>query len=153
MLAASPMAKGLFHDAISQSGGSFGPTDTPTYPRENTTALAHAEADGLRYAESVGASSTDELRQMKAEDVIPKGWSMPGGWPIVDGYVIPGDQFELYEQGRYNDVPVLVGYNSDEGLSFVRSNDPNSFIEDVKSRFGKFSEPLIEAYEIGRASC
>jgi len=148
MLAASPLAKGLFHGAISQSGGSFGPTDTPTYPGENMNALAQAEADGLKYVESLGASSIEELRQMKAEDFIPKDWSMPGGWPIVDGYVIPGDQFELYEQGRYNDVPVLVGYNSDEGLSFVRSNDPNSFIEDVKTRFGKFSEPLIEAYGV-----
>lgn len=110
--------------------------------------LAQAEADGVKYVESLGASSIEDLRQMKAEDLIPKDWSMPGGWPIVDGYVIPGDQFELYEQGRYNDVPVLVGYNSDEGLSFVRSNDPKPFIEDVKTRFGKFSEPLIEVYGV-----
>jgi para-nitrobenzyl esterase len=34
MLCASPLAKGLFHGAISQSGGSFGPSRPTTYPGE-----------------------------------------------------------------------------------------------------------------------
>ena len=36
-------------------------------------------------------------------------------WPIIDGWVIPDDQYKLYEAKRYNDTPILVGYNSDEG--------------------------------------
>ena len=39
MLCASPVAKGLFHGAISQSGGSFGPTSPTTYPGENMKSL------------------------------------------------------------------------------------------------------------------
>ena len=38
--------------------------------------------------------------------------------PNVDGWVIAGGQYKLYESGKYNDVPVLTGYNSDEGLLF-----------------------------------
>lgn len=148
MLAASPLAEGLFQGAISQSGGSFGPTRTPSYPGENMSTLAQAEADGVRYVESFGASSIGELRQMDAETFIPQHWAAPGGWPIVDGHVIPGDQYKLYQEGDYNDVAVLVGYNSDEGLSFVGSDDPELFFEGVETRFGKFAGPLMDAYGI-----
>lgn len=148
MLAASPLAEGLFEGAISQSGGSFGPVRKRNYPGENMNTLAQAEADGVKYMKSFGATSIAELRQMDAEDFIPSQWSMPGGWPIVDGHVIPGDQYKLYEQGRFNDVPVLVGYNSDEGLMFVRGDDPKPFIEGLNARYGKFAKPLIEAYGI-----
>ena len=50
---------------------------------------------------------------------FPMGMGMGGAWPIVDGYVIPDDQHKLYEAGNYNDVPVLIGYNSDEGCKFL----------------------------------
>ncbi|MDO3382444.1 carboxylesterase/lipase family protein [Gilvimarinus algae] len=148
MLAASPLAEGLFHGAISQSGGSFGPSRKINYPGENMITLAQAEAEGIDYVKTFGASSIDELRELDAEAFIPKGWSMPGGWPIFDGHVIPDDQHKLYQQGRYNKVPVLVGYNSDEALMFVRDSDPEPFTEGLKTRFGKFAEPLMAAYGI-----
>lgn len=147
MLSASPLAKGLFHGAISESGGSFGPTRETTYPGENMKTLKDAEADGLVYAESVGAVSIEELRAMPAEK-LPLGMGMGGGWPIVDGYVIPDDQYKMYEAGNFNDTPILVGYNSDEGASFTRTQDPKEFTESVKQRYGKFADPLLEAYPV-----
>jgi len=151
MLCASPLAKGLFHGAISQSGGSFGPSRPTTYPGENMKTLEQAEQEGIAYAERAGASSLAELRKMNAND-LPMGMGMGGGWPIVDGYVIPDDQFKLYETGKYNDVPVLIGYNSDEGLSFRPGRTPQEFVENVERRFGPFAPALIEAYPIGENS-
>ncbi len=151
MLCASPLAKGLFHRAISQSGGSFGPTRPTTYPGENMKTLEQAEQEGIAYAERAGASSIAELRKMNAND-LPMGMGMGGGWPIVDGYVIPDDQFKLYETGKYNDVPVLIGYNSDEGLSFRPGRTPQEFVENVERRFGPFAAALIEAYPVGENS-
>ena len=43
MLCASPLAKGLFQRAISQSGGSFGPTNPQSYPGENMQTLSVAQ--------------------------------------------------------------------------------------------------------------
>lgn len=148
MLCASPLAKGLFHGAISQSGGSFGPARTTTYPGENMKTLEQAEQAGIAYADRAGASSIAELRNMDAND-LPMGMGMGGAWPIVDGYVIPDDQFKLYEAGNYNDVPVLIGYNSDEGLSFRPGSTPQEYIESVERRFGPFAEALIDAYPVG----
>jgi len=147
MLCASPLASGLFHGAISQSGGSFGPPRVTTYPGENMKLLADAEREGEEYVRSAEVSSIDELRKINA-DSLPPG----RGWPIIDGYVIPGDQYTLYEEGKYNDTPILVGYNSDEGLSFLRVNTPEEYIASVRERYGKFAEALIKAYPAGQAS-
>ncbi len=148
MLSASPLAKGLFQGAISQSGGSFGPSRPTTYPGENMKTLKDAEADGTSYLQKVGVSSIAELRKVEA-DKLPLGMGMGGGWPIVDGYVIPDDQYKLYEAGKFNDTPILVGYNSDEGASFTRTNNPEEFITSVKERYGKFADDLIKAYPVG----
>lgn len=148
MLCASPLAKGLFHGGISQSGGSFGPTRPTTYPGENMKTLADAEKDGLAIAESLGANNLAELRAMDASKFVSSGMPGGGGWPIVDGYVIPGDQFELYEKGQYNDVPVLIGYNSDEGSSFGGASTAEDHIASAQTRYGQFADSLLEAYPL-----
>lgn len=148
MLCASPEAKGLFRGAISQSGGSFGPSRPTTYPGENMRRLADAEKSGLVYAKQAGASSLAELRALPAGK-LPGGWGSGSGWPIVDGWVIPDDQFKLYEAGRYNHVDILVGYNSDEGLSFSREKTPAEYAAGVQKRYGPFAEKLIAAYPAG----
>jgi para-nitrobenzyl esterase len=148
MLCASPLAKGLFQGAISESGGSFGPTRSTTYPGENMKTLKQAEEDGNTFALKAGVSSIADLRKIEAEK-LPSGWGLPGGWPITDGYVIPDDQYKLYESGKYNDIPVLIGYNSDEGASFSHEKNPEEFIAGVKVRYGKFADTLSKAYPVG----
>ncbi len=148
MLCASPLAKGLFHGAISQSGGSFGPPRPTTYPGENLKLLEMAENEGLAYAEKAGVSSIAGLRKIEA-DSLPGGWGMGSAWPIIDGYVIPDDQHKSYASGKYNDVPVLIGYNSDEGASFTRVNTPEEYIDGVEKRYGKFADTLLKAYPAG----
>lgn len=151
MLCASPLAKGLFHGAISQSGGSFGPSrQTQTFPGENMKRLKFAEKDGEIYLKNTGASSVAELRKMDADKLPSRGFG--GSWPIVDGYVITDDQHKLYEAGKYNDVPILVGYNSDEGASFSPGRTPEEYINGVKARYGKFADDLIIAYPVGSNS-
>jgi para-nitrobenzyl esterase len=148
MLSASPRAKGLFHGAISQSGGSFGPTRPTTYPGENMRRLADAEAAGVAFAQKAGAASIAELRALEPGK-LPAGWGSGAAWPIVDGWVVPGDQHERYAAGRYNDVAILVGYNSDEGLSFSRERTPGEYVAGVRKRYGPFADELLAAYPAG----
>ena len=151
MLCASPLAKGLFHGAISESGGSFGPTRPTTYPGENLKYLKDAEISGEAYAKTAGANSVDDLRKIDA-DKLPSGRGLGMSWPIVDGYVIPDDQQNLYEAGKYNDVPILVGYNSDEGASFSPPKTPEEYVAGVQKRYGKFADDLIKAYPAGNGT-
>jgi para-nitrobenzyl esterase len=147
MLCASPLAKGLFRSAISQSGGSFGPTRTVLYPGENMKTLKQAENEGKEYARNAGVSSIAELRKMDAEK-LPMGWGVGSAWPIIDGCMLPDDQYKLYQTGKYNDVPVLIGYNSDEGLSFLPGKTPKEFTDAVKLRYGPFADNLLNAYPL-----
>ncbi len=145
MLCVSPLAKGLFHGAISQSGGSFGPMRRTTYPGENMKRLSDAERAGRVYADSAGVSSIAQLRKIAA-DKLPAIRGL--AWPVVDGYVIPDDQYRLYEAGTFNDTPILVGYNSDEGASFMPPKTPGEYIAGVETRYGPFAEGLLKAYPV-----
>jgi len=92
------------------------------------------------------ASAIADLRKVDA-DKLPAVRGL--AWPIVDGWVIPGDQYKVYEAGKYNETPILVGYNSDEGASFSPPKTPEDYIAAVKNRYGKFADALIKAYPAG----
>ncbi|MDR0763071.1 MAG: carboxylesterase family protein [Bacteroidales bacterium] len=147
MLCASPLAKGLFCGAISESGGSFGPVRA-VRGSDGIQPLQAAEQDGLAFARRMGANSIAELRKTEPEKWLSDPSAQMGGfWPVVDGYVITDDQYKLYEQGKYNDVNVLIGTNSDEGSMFAR---PAASVEEyhktVREHFGVFADRILEAY-------
>jgi len=147
MLTVSPQAKGLFHGAISDSGGSFGAVRTPTAPGENLPPLAIAEQGGLTLAGKLGAGSLAALRAKSAGEVMAQTRGVAGvGWPVLDKWVIPDDQYVLYKKGKYNDTPILVGINSDEGASFSRTSDPAQYQAETHVRFGPKADLILKAY-------
>jgi para-nitrobenzyl esterase len=151
MLCASPLAKGLFRGAISQSGASFGPAGNIFYPGENMKLLSTANEEGIKYLHNAGVSNIEELRSLPP-DKLPMAWGVGSSWPVIDGYVIPDVQYTLYSNGKYSDIPVLIGYNSDEGLSFSPGKTPEECTESVRKRYGKFADDLLKAYPVGDTS-
>jgi para-nitrobenzyl esterase len=153
MLCASPLAKSLFHGAISQSGGSFGPIRSGGGPGENVQSLADAERAGETWALKAGASSVAELRRLPADKLLAASQGQRGvAWPVMDGRIIPDDQYKLYQAGRYNDTPILAGYNSDEGATFPATRTPEAYIESVGQRYGPFAEKLLALYPAGEGT-
>src|SRR5881394_3130605 len=69
-LCASPLAKGLFQGAISESGGSFGPVRAGGGPGENMQPMAAAEKQGAAWAQSLGASNLAALRATPADKLL-----------------------------------------------------------------------------------
>jgi para-nitrobenzyl esterase len=149
-LSASPLAKGLFQGAISESGGSFGHYRAAGQPGENMRSLADAERGGLTLATNAGAANIAELRSLAADKIMAATRGTRGmAWPIVDGYVIPDDQYNLYDAKKFNDTPILVGYNSDEGASFSPPRTSREYIDNTKRRYGAFADRLLSAYPAG----
>jgi len=147
MLAASPLAKGLFQGVISESGGSFGPTLASKVPGVNVQPLPTAEKAGEDFAKKLGAMTVADLRKIPAEEMQKKGGGAIGSsWPVLDDYVIKGDQYKLYQRGEYNDVPVLIGTNSDEGALFVFNTTANAFKKSTEEGYGPFAESILKAY-------
>jgi para-nitrobenzyl esterase len=154
MLAASPLAKDLFRAAMSESGGSFSAPRDPPLPGENMVSLKDAEQAGLVLARRAGASTLAELRALPAEKVNAAGGGGPPGvvpqglgmWPVIDGYVVPDDQYRLYAAGRFNETPVLIGINSDEGVSFGAPTQLKPYVDQTRARYGPFADRLLAAY-------
>jgi para-nitrobenzyl esterase len=118
-------------------------------PGENLKRLADAERSGAAYAKSAGASNIAELRKIAADKLPAVGRGQGMSWPIIDGWVIPDDQYKLYDAVKYNNTPILVGYNSDEGASFSPPPTSDTYITNVKARYGPFAESLLKAYPAG----
>ena len=150
LLCASPLAKGLFEGAISESGGSFGPPRAAGAPGENMRLLVDAERSGAEFAGTAGAASIAELRTVPAENLLAATRGL--FWPIIDGWVIPSDQYTIYEKKLFNDTPILVGYNSDEGASFSHDRTPRDYVDGVRRRYGTFADSLLKAYPVGETT-
>src|SRR5437868_4524742 len=116
VLAASPSAKGLYSRAAALGGAIFaaGISDDPRYPFYYPT-LKHYEARGEDLFRKLGASDLRAARALPADAVLK---AMDGVQPnfgiIRDGELVQGYSHELFRQRRFNDVPTLIGYNSDE---------------------------------------
>jgi para-nitrobenzyl esterase len=151
MLSASPLAKGLFRGAISESGGNFGPErQTGSEGGENMDSLARAEKNGTALLAKLGAASVADARKRSAEEILKN--SPPGlgtAWPIFDGYVLLGDQYKLYEKGRYNDTAVLIGTNSDEGALFVPFVKADAYQKTIRAGYGEYTDKILAAYPGG----
>ena len=107
ILCASPLTKGLFRACISQSGAMMSPT--------NVVNQQVAQMYGGMFMNQLKKNSIAEMRQMDAKDLTGNDANFQLCIPIIDGYAIPEPVFKLYEKGDYNDVPVLIMHNSDEG--------------------------------------
>jgi para-nitrobenzyl esterase len=143
MLAASPLAKGLFQRAISESGGSFAPARTANQGGTNTPSLAVAEQTGAKFIQGLGAASIADARKLPTDAIMKAGGRF---WPVMDGYVIPGDQYELYAAGRYNDTPILIGTNADEGALFPQAPNAAAYVTGVKAAYGDYADKILAAY-------
>jgi len=146
ILCASPLARDLFTGAISESGGNFGPVEQNSR-QDGIISLKGAENIGIEFMKQMGANSIEELRKMDPQDFFKNRAAGRGGfWPNADGYVIPDDQYILYEAGKYNDVNVIIGTNSDEGGMFSRPSYPEDYKHRTEQRFGDFAEEIFKAY-------
>jgi para-nitrobenzyl esterase len=150
MISAAPPAKGLFQRAISESGGSFAPPRIADEAGQNVPTLKLAESNGESFLKNLGAADIRAARALPAEQIQKAlAGGMGGGsfWPVADGYVLPGDPHELYEKGRFNDTPVLIGTNSNEGGLFMRQPvTAEAFVKQIRSGYGERANVILSAY-------
>ncbi len=109
VLTTSPLARGLFQRAIAESGNMAMPIDGREYGWFDK---AKADADGVAAAKALNAPHLSDLRKLDTETVIAQAWSPR---PVVDNYLIPTDMAAAYGRGQPARVPLLVGWNADEG--------------------------------------
>lgn len=112
-LMASPQAHGLFAHAIGESGGALGGPTLRFDP-----AATHEAKDAEFARVELHADSLAALRALPADQLLA-ATSKPGArfGPDVDGYFLPESPAEIFAAGKQNDVPLMAGWNHDEGGS------------------------------------
>jgi para-nitrobenzyl esterase len=147
-LLASPLARGLFIRAISESGY------MPSYRllHEEGFGLPSAETAGAELATRAGASSAAALRAADPAALFVAG--LATGWqpePVIDGVVLPRQLAETFARGEQAKVPVLAGFNEGEirSLLYLMPKAPDShaaYAADVRSRFGASAAEFLAVY-------
>ena len=152
-LLTSPLSPGLFHKAISESGGARDGVLTgrpiakngvdPNYP-------VSAESIGVNFArwkgiEGMDAAALATLRALSAADIISGGQETggPGGpptysGPILDGRLVKETAQSAYEAGRQMRVPLIIGSNSADFVGFISA-------ETKVALFSQFGERKADA--------
>ncbi len=146
LLLTSPLAKGLFQQAILHSPGTCRP-------------LA-----GLDEAERLGATlgkDIDDLRRLSAAELfaktpllVPKmrGLTTPRVLrPIRDGWVIKQDELRAFAQNNFTAMPILLGTNSDEGSKLTAAwtvTNRDQYHELLVSSFGELAAKAQEVYPV-----
>jgi para-nitrobenzyl esterase len=145
-LMASPLAQGLFCRAIGESGAFFD-RSRPLASRQT------GETSGVEFAESsLGTASIEALRALPAQTILAASLlrSQKRFRPIVDGYFLPADCPVVYAAGQQSHVPLLAGWNRDEGYfeSFFGYDEPNvgNYLARVRARFGGKAEDFLKLY-------
>lgn len=132
---ASPETRGLFAQAISQSGGC-----TTLQP---TRVEAEAAADEL--AKQVDCDQADDvlgcLRDKSVDELLMAASKLSTRFaPHVDGAFWPEQPRDLFDSGDVADVPYVLGSNTDEGTLFTL----NAMI-DSEQELEAALKPLVDA--------
>jgi para-nitrobenzyl esterase len=155
-----PAAKGLFHKAISESGGGRdGVLTGRPIRQENVDPLyaVSAETIGVNYARKHKIDGTDadalaKLRSLSVEEIVDSGQETDSttgariySGPILDGKLVVETAESAYKAGRQARVPLIIGNCSAEiGGAFV-TTAPSK--EALFSLFGEHEAEAKAAFD------
>lgn len=149
-LTAAPLAKGLFHRGIEESGSSIeGNMGRGVDGRQ----LADAESDGVRFGAAKGAKSLAEMRALSWQQILeplPQSAGRLSFGPTIDGYSLPAPVMEIFAQGKQNDVPELTGSNKDEeGAEPSPKITLREFQDSARKQYGDLADEFLKLYPAG----
>jgi para-nitrobenzyl esterase len=145
-LMASPLSRNIIAGAIGESGSLVG--------KQTATSLADAEKTGEAFGKKIGAASLAALRAMPADQLLEEA-SKPGDAGFrssfdVDGYFFPKAPAKIYEAGEQAHVPLMAGWNSEEGSyqSILGKEEPTkeNYLSAVQKRMGENAAAVLKAY-------
>jgi para-nitrobenzyl esterase len=153
-LMASPLAVGLFHRAIVQSGGfmSFGMPSG-----DDGGSLKSAEKVGEQIAADLGADGADDvlaaMREATPQELLDaasqhtSALGMMEMGPVVDGWALPNEPWAVFEAGEQQNVPLLIGTNADEGAYFAPADMTQQQYElAVRYIYGEYADEVLALF-------
>jgi para-nitrobenzyl esterase len=145
-LMASPLTKNLIHAAIGESGAFFGRS-------LHAESLEQNQKRNAIFAEQLGLPSIARLRAVDAHqllDAAVKIKELTHFGPNIDGYFMPATAYQIYSHGQQAHVPLLAGWNHDEGNyhEFFEKESPTkeNYESDLRRRFGDAAPEALKLF-------
>jgi len=162
-LLASPLAAGLFHRAILESGVCMDSLYSAlSVPQSYFGNHGTGEELGLRLAAALGVANDPgvlaKLRAISARKLLVASRDLQASdfGVIVDGWAVPSQPVTAFAMRRQTRVPVLVGSNADETTVFGRvsplasQNSHPKTVEQyrrwLENEFGEFAGDVWKVY-------
>ncbi|KPI00179.1 Carboxylesterase [Actinobacteria bacterium OK074] len=157
----SPLAKGLFHRALSESAALRTSRDPEiaALAASYRPTLDSAESQGTAYATKLGATTLAELRALSVDTLTadqndsdttvsgPVNGNPPLFRPVLDGWVKPWTYEEALAGGHVHDVPVMGGNNKDEnGAEPVPTVTLADYDSTAESEYGDLADEFLKLY-------
>jgi para-nitrobenzyl esterase len=141
-LVASPLARGLFHKAIAQSGGLLGSAML-------SQSLPSAEKQGVAFMKVAKCQSIEALRQQPAEVLQQlSNKSEVGRFGVTaEDYLLPTQLREHFGQGKHNQVPILTGWVTGDGR-FLGDTKMNveAYQKNAREMYGSRAEKFLSLF-------
>jgi para-nitrobenzyl esterase len=141
-LIASPLAKGLFHKAIPQSGGLL----ANMLVSQN---LAKAEEVGLHFMKKANTNSIAELRKKSSEalQLLSNNKEVGRFGVTLDGYTLPVNLMEHFKKGLHNQTPVLTGWVTGDG-SFLGDSKMtvDEYKKEAQTKYGNKADAFLSIF-------
>lgn len=136
-LMASPLARGLFHRAILQSG---------VPPPAIYALLAAEEKAGEALAAKVQAPAGGALAFLRAMPAAELLAAAPGfNRYCLDGWVLPVHPVLQWRNGRVLPIPVILGGNA---IEFPATGTLDEFSAAMRAQFGAAGDRAVELYGV-----
>jgi para-nitrobenzyl esterase len=158
LLAGSPAARGLYQRAIAQGGAGFY-AKLSSIPSEISPlpSLEDAEKRGEEFLKALGVSRLQSGRSLSADAILNAPISASVNFrPNIDGSLVVGSNTDLFQQGKFNDTPILIGFTSDEAgaqppkvlVDWMESEIARSGCNEAKAAIAKTYPRPIDAESV-----
>ncbi|MDD5428981.1 MAG: carboxylesterase family protein, partial [Candidatus Omnitrophica bacterium] len=160
LLMVSPLAKGLFHRAIAESGGPVGIQYLiPQVTGDMAASLKMGKALAVKLKCDKADDVVASMRRKTTEDIL-EAYDFKMGLfgkglffgPVFDGWALPKDPAKVYSSGDQYNVPIIIGSNKDEGTDFITAEDRSmkKYKLFMESRFGRGSSKAMGLFPAKR---
>ena len=141
----SPLTKGLFRYAISESSSITGKKPPHSYKD-----FADAIKQGKTLRDELGVSSPVDLRKVPSEKIANTSTQYGTLNAMTnDGYALKKSPYESYLAGEHNEKALLTGYNKKDGDLFMlvdKKTNKDTYKESIKAIYPRAYREIIKAY-------
>jgi para-nitrobenzyl esterase len=146
-LMAAASAQGLFQKAIGESGGALkvGDADQPTFAEKAEQEQQWVASLGVTTLAQPGLA---QLRALPAATVLDAAGKQgaPKFSPVVDGRFLTEPVAQTYAEGKQAHVPLLAGWNRDEGAPLENGMTAAQWKDFAEKTFGEHAAEFLSLY-------